>query len=121
MEGVTNPEPLGHSVTLVHLDSRSGRIVNELKPEGPEHPVPDDTPSRIVGFYDNQTVSDQLVDSNTDRSSDPVPMPAPSELAEHLTSVGHNFRRLKLEPSEHPVPGGAPRGMVGFSDNQPVS
>ena len=21
MEGVTNPEPLGHSVTLVHLDS----------------------------------------------------------------------------------------------------
>ena len=115
MEGVTDPEPLGHSVTLVHLDSRPGRIVYELKPEGPEHPVPDDTPSRIVGCYDNQTVSDQLVDSNTDGSSDPVPMPTLSELAEHSTSVGHNFRHFRLEP------GSAPRGVVGFSDNQPVS
>ena len=106
---------------MVHLDSRSGRVVNELKPELPEHLLPDDTPSRIVGLYDNQTVSDQLVDSNTDRSSDPVLMPAPSELAEHSTSVEHNFRHLKPEPSEHPVPGGAPRGVVGFPDNQPVS
>ena len=96
MEGVTNPEPLGHSATLVHLDSRPGSIVNELKPEGPEHPAPEDTPSRIVGFYDDQTVSDQLVDSNTDRSSDPVPTPAPSELAEHSTSVGHNFRQCQI-------------------------
>ena len=61
------------------------------------------------------------MDSNTDRSSDPVPMPAPSELAEHSTSVGHNFRHFKLEPSEHPVLGGAPRGMVRFSYNQSVS
>ena len=107
MEGVTDPEPLGHSVTLVHLDSRPGR--RELKPDWPEHPVPDDTPSRIVGFYDNQTVSDHLVYSNTDGSKDPVPMPALSELAEHSTSVGHNFRHCKPKPSEHPVPGGAPR------------
>ena len=119
MEGVTDPEPLGHSVTLVHLDSRPGR--NELKPEWPEHPVPDDTPRRIVGFYDNQTVSDHLGYSNTDGSSDPVPMPAPSELAEHSTSVGHSFRHLKPEPSEHPAPDGTPRRVVGFSDNQPVS
>ena len=118
MEDVTNPEPLGHSVTLVHLDSRPGRRVNELKPEGPEHPTPEDTPSRIVRLYDNQAVSDQLVDSNTDRSSDPVPMPAPSELAEHSTSVGHNFRRCKPELSGHPVPGGA---RTSFSDNQTVS
>ena len=119
MEGVTDPEPLGHSVTLVHLDSRPGR--RELKLDWPDHPVPDDTPNRIVGFYDNQTVSDQLVYSNTDGSKDPVPMPAPSELAEHSTSVGHNFRHCKPKPSEHPVPGGAPRRVVGFSDNQPVS
>ena len=65
-------------------------------------------------------MSDQLVDSNTDRSSDPVPMPAPSELAEHSTSVGHNFRR-KPKLSGYPVPGGACHEMVGFSDNQPVS
>ena len=119
MEGVTDSEPLGHSVTLVHLYSRPGR--RELKPDWPEHPVPDDTPSRIVGFYDNQTVSDQLVYSNTDGSKDPVPMPAPSELAEHSTSVGHNFWHCKPKPSEHLVPGGAPRRVVGFSDKQPVS
>ena len=50
-----------------------------------------------------------------------MPMPAPSELAEHSTSVGHNFRHCKPKPSEHPGPGGAPRGVVRFSDNQPVS
>ena len=53
VEGVTNPEPFGDSVSLVHLDSRSGIIVNELKPEVPEPLVPDDTLSRLVGFYDN--------------------------------------------------------------------
>ena len=51
MEGVTGPEPLGHSVMKVHLDSRPGR--NEWKPERSEHPVPDSTPRRVVGFYDN--------------------------------------------------------------------
>ena len=112
MEGVTGPEPLGHSVMKVHLDSRSGR--NELKPERSEHPVPDDTPCRVVGFYDNQTVSDPLEHSRTGGSGDPVLMPAPSELAEHLTSVGHSVRQLKLEPSEHPAPDSAPRGVVGF-------
>ena len=50
-----------------------------------------------------------------------MPMPAPSELAEHSTSVGHNFRHCKPKPSEHPVPGGAPHRVVGISDNQPVS
>ena len=119
MEGVTGREPLGHSLMKVHLDSRPGR--NELKPERSEHPVPDDTPHRVVGFYDNQTVSDPLEYSKTDRSGDPVPMPAPSELAEHSMSVGHSVRQLKPEPSEHPAPDSTPRGVVGFSDNQPVS
>ena len=117
MEGVTGPEPLGHSVMKLHLDSQPSR--NKLKPERSEHPAPDDTPRRVVGFYDNQTVSDLLVDSNTDGSDDPVPMPAPSELAEHSTSVEHSVRLLQPEPSEHPA--STPRGVVGFSDNQPVS
>ena len=98
----------------VHLDSRPGR--NELKPERSEHPVPDDTPRRVVGMYDNQTVSDPLEHSRTGRSGDPVPMPEPSELAEHSTSVGHidSLRQLKLEPSEHPAPDSTPHGVVGF-------
>ena len=50
-----------------------------------------------------------------------MPKPAPSELAEHLTSVGHSVRQLKPEPSEHPAPDSTPHGVVGFSDNQPVS
>ena len=60
LEGVTCPEPLGHSVMKLHLDSQP--IRNKLKPDRSGHPVPDDTPRIIVGFYDNQTVSDRLVD-----------------------------------------------------------
>ena len=48
MEGVTGPEPLGHLVMKVHLDSRPGR--NEWRPVRSEHPVPDSTPRRVVGF-----------------------------------------------------------------------
>ena len=48
MEGVTGPEPLGHSVMKLHLDSQPSR--NKLKPERSEHPAPDDTPRRVVGF-----------------------------------------------------------------------
>ena len=70
MEGVTCPEPLGHSVMKLHLDSQPTR--NKLQPDRSGHPVPDDTPHRILGFYDNQTVSDLLVDSNTDGSGDPL-------------------------------------------------
>ena len=83
--------------------------------------MPDSTPRRVVGFYDNQTVSDPLEHSKTGRSDDPVPKPAPSELAEHSTSVGHRVRQLKPEPSEHPAPDSKSCGVVGFSDNQPVS
>ena len=54
-----------------------------------------------------------------DGRGDPVPRPAPSELAEHSTSVEHSPRPLQPEPSEHPA--STPRGVVGFSDNQPVS
>ena len=108
MEGVTGQEPLGRSVMKLHLDSQPSG--NKLKPEWSEHPAPDDTPHRVVGFYDNQTVSDPLVDSNTDGSGDPVPMPAPSELAEHSTSVEHSVRPSQPELSEHPA--STPRGVV---------
>ena len=117
MEGVTGPEPLGHSVMKLHLDNQPS--INKQKPERSEHPAPHDTPRRVVGFYDNQTVSDPLVDSNTDGSGDPVPMPAPSELAEHSTSVEHSVQPSQPEPSAHPA--STPRRVVGFFDNQPVS
>ena len=68
-------------------------------------------------FYDSQTVSDLLVDSKAGRGGNPVPRPAPSELAEHSTSVEHSLRQP--EPSEHPTD--TPRRMMGASDNQQVS
>ena len=77
--------------------------------------MPDDTPRRKVGFYDNQTVSDLWVDSNTDGSGDPVPKPAPSELAEHSTSEEHSLR------PGYPVLDDRARGKVRFYDNQTVS
>ena len=85
----------------------------------PGYPVQGDTPCRKVGFYDNQTVSDLLVDLNTDEGGDPVPRWAPSELTEHSASVEHSLRPLQPESSEYPA--GTPRGVVGVSDNQPVS
>ena len=48
-----------------------------------------------------------------------MPRSAPLELAEHLTPVEHSLRPLQPEPSEHPTD--MPRGVVGDSDNQPVS
>ena len=101
------PSELAEHSTSVEQSLRSG------------YPVPDDTPSRTVYFYVSQTVSDLLVDSNADGGGDPMPRPAPSELAEHSTSVGHSLRPLQPESSEHPT--GTPRGVVGASDNQPVS
>ena len=59
--------------------------------------------------------------SKTGMSGDQVPKPAPSELAEHSTSIGNSVRQSKPEPSERPVPDSTPRGIVGFSDNQTVS
>ena len=105
--GVTSPAPLGHSVMQLHLDSQPSR--NKLKPDQSGEPVPDDTPRRKVGFHDNQTVSDFLVDSNMDGR------PAPSELAEHSTSVEHSLR------PGYPVPDDTPRRKVGFYNNQTVS
>ena len=98
------------------LAEHSTSVEHSLRPG---YPVLDDTPSRTVCFYDSQTVSDLLVDSKADGGGDPVPMPAPSELAEHSTSVEHSLRSLQPESSEHPT--GTPRGVVGASDNQPVS
>ena len=54
-----------------------------------------------------------------DGGGDPVPRPAPSELAEHSTSVEHSLWPLQPESSEHPT--STPRGVVGVSYNQPVS
>ena len=42
MEGVTGPEPLGHSVMKLHLDSQPSS--NKMKPEWSEHPALDDIP-----------------------------------------------------------------------------
>ena len=70
-------------------------------------------------FYDSQTVSDLLVDFRADGGGNPVPKPAPSELAEHSTSVENSLRLLQAEPMEHLTD--TPRRVVGVSDNQPVS
>ena len=85
---ILSPAPLRHSVMQLHLDSQPSR--NKLKPDQSGDPVPDDTPHRQVGFYGNQTVPDFLVDVNVDGGGDSVPKPAPSELAEHSTSVEHS-------------------------------
>ena len=47
--------------------------------------------------------------------------PAPSELAEHSTLVGHRVRQLQPELLVYSAPDSNPCGVVGFSDNQPVS
>ena len=112
-EGVTSPAPSGHLVMQLHLDSQHSRT--KLKPDQSVYPVPDDTPHGKVGFYDNQTVSDLLVDSNTDGGGDPVPKPAPSELAERSTSVEHSLR------PGYPVQDDTLYRKVGFYDNQTVS
>ena len=90
MEGVTSPAPLGHSVVQLHLDSQPSR--NKLKPDQSGDPVP-----------------------NMDGSGDPVSRPAPSELAEHSTSVEH-----RLRPG-YPVPDDIPRRKMGLYGNQTVS
>ena len=112
-EGVTSPAPSGHSVMHLHMNSQHSR--NKLKPDQSGYPVPDDTPRIKVGFYDNQTVSDLLVDSNTDGGGDPVPKPAPSELAEHSTSVEHSLR------PGYPIQNDTLCRKVGLYNNQTVS
>ena len=48
-----------------------------------------------------------------------MPNPAPSELAEHSTSVENSLRPLQAGPMEHPSD--TPCRVVRASDNQPVS
>ena len=81
----------------------------------PRYPVPDDKSGRTVSFYDSHTVSDLLADGG----GNPVPKPAPSELAEHSASVENSLRPLQVGPMEHPTY--MPRGVVEVSDNPPVS
>ena len=50
-----------------------GHSVRQSKPEPSERSVPDSTPRGIVGFSDNQTVSEPLEHSRTCISDDPVP------------------------------------------------
>ena len=113
MDGSGDPVP---RPAPSELAEHSTSVEHSLRPE---YPVPDDTPSRTVCFDDSQTVSDLLVDSNADGGGDPVPRPAPSELAEHSMSVELSLRPLQPESSEHPT--GTPRGVVEASDNHPVS
>ena len=111
--GVTSPAPLRHSVMQLHLDNQPSR--NKLKPDQSGYPVPDDTPCRQVGFSGNQTVPDFLVDVNVDVGGNPVPKPAPSELAEHSMSVEHSLR------PGYPMPDDTPSRRVCFYDSQTVS
>ena len=113
MNGSGDPVP---KLAPSELAEHSTSVEHSLRPG---YPVPDDTPSRTVCFYDSQTVSDLLVDSEAGGGGNPMPKPAPSELAEHSTSVEQSLRPLQPEPSEHPT--GTPRRVVGASDNQPVS
>ena len=113
MDGSKNPVP---KPALSELAEHSTSV--EHSP-GPRYPMPDDKSGRRVCFYDSQTVSDLLVDLRVNRGGNPVPKPAPSELAEHSTSVENSLRPLQVEPIEHPTD--TPRGVVGASDNQPVS
>ena len=112
-DGGSNPVP---RPAPSELAEHSTSVEHSLRPG---YPRPDDTPSRTVCLYDRQTVSDLLVNLKADGGGNPVLRPAPSELAEHLTSVEQSLRPLQPEPSEHPTD--APHGVVGASDNQPVT
>ena len=98
------------------LAERSTSVKNS---PGPRYPMPDDKSGRRVCFYDSRTVSNLLVDFMANGGGNPVPKPAPSELAENLTSVENSLRPLQAGPMEHPS--GTPRRVVRVSDNQPVS
>ena len=95
-----------------HLDSQPGRI--KLKPDQSGDPWPNGTPRRQVDGCGSETVPDILVDANMDRGGNPVPKPAPSELAEHLTSVEHSL--WQKDPKEngggYPVPKPAPSELA---------
>ena len=111
-EGVTSPAPVRHSVMQFHLDSQPGRI--KLKPDQSGDPWPNGTPRRQVNVCGSQTVPDILVDANMDRGGNPVLKPAPSELAEHLTSVEHSLWQKDPKENEggNPVPKSAPSGLA---------
>ena len=80
VNGGGNPVP---KLAPLELAEHSMSVEHSLRPG---YPMPDDTPSRRVCFYDSQTVSDLLVESVADGGSNPVSMER-SELAEHSTSV----------------------------------
>ena len=111
-EGVTSPAPLRHLVMHFHLDSKPGR--NKLKPDQSGEPLPNGILRRQVDVCGSQTVPDFVVDANMDGGGNPVPKPAPSELAEHLTSVENSLR--PKYPNEdgggNPVPKPAPSELA---------
>ena len=83
------------------LAEHSTSVEHSLRPG---YPMPDYTPSRTVCFYDSQKVSDLLVNSKADGGGNPVSRPAPSELAEHSTSVEHSLRARISDAGRHTKP-----------------
>ena len=111
-EDVTSPAPVRHSVMHFHLDSQPGK--NKLKPDQSGDSWPNGTPRRQVDVCGSQTVPEVLVDTNMDRRGNPVLKPAPSELAEHLTSVEHSLWQKGPNEDEggNPVPKPAPSELA---------
>ena len=111
-EDVTSPAPVRHSVMQFYLDSQPGK--HRSKPDQPGDLCPNGTPRRQVDVCGSQTVPEFLVDTNMDRRGNPVPKPAPLELAEYLTSVEHSLRQNG--PNENrggnPVPKPAPSELA---------
>ena len=112
VDGGGNPVP---KLAPLELAEHSTSMEHSLRPG---YPMPQDTPSRRVCFYDSQTVSNLLVESMADGGNNPAPT-TPSELAEHSTSVEDSLRPLQPETSEDLT--NIRRGVIGASDNQPVS
>ena len=104
VNGGGNPVP---KLAPLELAEHSTSVEHSLRPG---YAMPDYKPSRRVCFYDRQTVSDG--------GNNPV-QTAPSELAEHSTSVEDSLWPSQPEMSEHRTE--IRRGVVGDSDNQPVS
>ena len=114
-----NEDEGGDPVLKSALSGLAERSTSVENSPGPRYPMPDDKSGRRVCFYDSRTVSNLLVDFGADGGGNPVPKPAPSELADNSTLVENSLQPLQAGPMEHPSD--TPRRVVRVSDNQPVS